>query len=108
MDRTYPRFRPEIRDWAVRVLRSEGRLGGNRRVRIEQLAEKIGCAPATLANWVREAERADDDKATSPERKLRAFQREVAALKRENRKLRQERDRYKARQPKPDITDQDN
>lgn len=105
---TYPRFRPEIRDWAVRVVRSEIKLGGNRRVRIDQLAEKVGCAPATLAKWVRDAERADEDKAMSPEQQLRQFRREVAALKRENKKLREERDRYKAQRPTRDIADQDN
>lgn len=107
MTARYPRFRPEIRDWAVRVVRSVARLGGNRRKRIEELADKIGCAPATLATWVREAERADDTKGQNPEQILRALTREVAVLKRANARLKKERDRARQQRCKPGAADND-
>lgn len=103
----YPRFRPEIRDWAVRVVRSEARLGGNRRKRIEELSAKIGCVPATLDKWVRDAERADGTKSQTPDQRLRALTREVAVLKRANARLKKERDRARQQNRKHGSADND-
>lgn len=107
MTARYTRSRPEIRDWAVRVARSEIRLGGNRRNRIAELAAKVGCAPATLARWVREAERAAESSDKMPEQRLRDLTREVAALKRANARLRKERDRARDQQRKVQPSDND-
>jgi transposase len=82
--RTRPAYPPEFRREAIELLR-QGRTPG-------ELAKSLGVSPPTLRNWRRQdqldhGER--DDGVTTDERE------ELARLRRENTRLRQERDLLK-------------
>ena len=85
MPRTRPASRPEFRREAVELVRSSGRS-------IPQIADELGVSPQSLRNWVRrgdiDAGRAEG--LTSDERE------ELRRLRRENRRLTQEREILKA------------
>jgi transposase len=85
MPRTRPAYRPEFRREAVELVRSSGRS-------IPQIADELGVSPQSLRNWVRrgdiDAGRAEG--LTSDERE------ELRRLRRENRRLTQEREILKA------------
>jgi transposase len=85
MPRTRPAYPPEFRREAVELVRSSGRP-------IPQIADELGVSPQSLRNWVRhgdiDAGRADG--LTSDERE------ELRRLRRENRRLSQEREILKA------------
>jgi len=87
-----PIFRPEICEWAVRIvlLESDPIV---RRATIVAVAEKVGCSRQTLQRWVRKAEKAGGVRPglfTTPERRLAELEAEVAALKRANTLLHQQ------------------
>jgi|SRR5919107_2029820 transposase len=84
MPKTRPAYPPQFRHEAVELLR-QGRSAS-------ELAQSLGCSPQTLRNWRRQdqldhGER--DDGVTTDERA------ELAQLRRENTRLRQERDLLK-------------
>src|SRR3954454_18600660 len=82
--RTRPAYPPEFRREAVELLR-QGRTPG-------ELAKSLGEAPQTLRNWRRQDQldrHERDDGVTTDERA------ELARLRRENQRLRQERDLLK-------------
>src|SRR5215217_387181 len=85
MARTRPAYPPEFRREAVELVRSSGRS-------IPQIADELGVSPQSLRNWVRrgdiDAGRAEG--LTSDERE------ELRRLRRENRRLTQEREILKA------------
>ena len=85
MPRTRPAYAPEFRREAVELVRSSGRP-------IPQIADELGVSPQSLRNWVRQGDvdagRADG--LTSDERE------ELRRLRRENRRLQQEREILKA------------
>src|SRR5215203_7224510 len=85
MPRTRPAYRPEFRREAVELVRSSGRS-------IPQIADELGVSPQSLRTWVRrgdiDAGRAEG--LTSDERE------ELRRLRRENRRLQQEREILKA------------
>lgn len=84
MPKTRPPYPPEFRREAVQLLRS----GRSPR----ELAERLGVSEQTLRNWRRQNEidrHERDDGITTDERE------ELARLRRENTKLRQERDLLK-------------
>jgi transposase len=85
MPRTRSAYPPEFRREAVELVRSSGRS-------IPQIADELGVSPQSLRNWVRQGD-VDAGRAeglTTDERE------ELRRLRRENRRLTQEREILKA------------
>jgi transposase len=85
MPRTRPAYSPEFRREAVELVRLSGRS-------IPQIADELGVSPQSLRNWVRQGD-VDAGRAeglTTDERE------ELRRLRRENRRLTQEREILKA------------
>src|SRR5918998_251200 len=85
MTKRTPRYSPEIRERAVRMVFDHQGEHASQYEAIRSIAQKIGCSGETLRNWVRQAERDQGQRAnsTTDERKR------IKALERENRELRQ-------------------
>ena len=82
---TRPKYSPEVREHAVRMVLEQTKEHSSQWAAIESIAAKIGCVPQTLHEWVRKAER---DQGLRPG--LTTDERErMKALERENRELRQ-------------------
>jgi transposase-like protein len=80
-----PRYAPEVRERAVRMVTEHGAEHASQWAAIVSIAAKIGCTAQTLHNWVAQAERDSGVRAglSSDERER------IKALERENRELRQ-------------------
>jgi transposase len=86
MPSSRPPYAPEFRRQAVELVRSSGRS-------IPQIADELGVSPQSLRNWVKQGEldRGERrDGLTGDERE------ELRRLRRENRRLQQEREILKA------------
>lgn len=85
--KTRPRYSPEVRERAVRmVLEHEGDYS-SRWAAIESVAAKIGCVAQTLDQWIKQAERDNGARAglTTDERaKMKAMEREIKELRQAN------------------------
>ena len=81
MPRTHPRYPPEFRAEAVRLVQAK-------ELAKSQIARDLGIAEGTLANWVKqdEIDAGEREGLTSDERE------ELRRLRRENRILREERE----------------
>ena len=79
-----PKYSPEVRERAVRMVQEHRGDYPSLRAAIESIAPKIGCVPQTLNDWVRkhEIDSGMRDGVTSDERER------VKALERENKELR--------------------
>jgi transposase len=86
MPSSRPPYSPEFRRQAVELVRSSG-------ASIPQIADELGVSPQSLRNWVRQTQLDSGERGdglTSDERE------ELRRLRRENRRLAQEREILKA------------
>jgi len=86
-----PRYSPEVRERAVRMVLDNHAEHGSQWAAIESIAGKIGCSPQTLHNWVAKAERDQGVRSgpTTDEReRIKAMEREIKELRQANEILR--------------------
>jgi len=82
-----PKFSPEVRERAVRLVFEQRNDHPSMWATIESIAPMIGCVPQTLHDWVRkhEVEHGMRDGVTQEERdRVKALEREVKELRRAN------------------------
>ena len=85
MSKTTNRFSPEVRERAVRMVWEHERDHPSRWAAVLSIAEKIGCTPQTLNEWVKRTE-VDSGRKPGVTTDMAA---KLKALERENRELRQ-------------------
>jgi len=56
MSKTTNKFAPEVRERTVRIVEDHERDYPSRRAAVVSIAEKVGCVPQTLHEWVKKAE----------------------------------------------------
>lgn len=83
--RQRPRYSPEVRERAVRMVKDHAREHASQWACIASIAAKIGCSAQMLHNWVAQAERDSGVRAGPTSDDLQR----IKALERENRELRQ-------------------
>jgi len=83
--KTTNKFSPEVRERAVRMVVDHERDYASRWAAVVSIAEKIGCVPQTLHEWVKKAEVDAGKRAGVPTEMAE----KLKALERENRELRQ-------------------
>jgi transposase len=82
-----PKFSPEIRERAVRLVQEHRGEYPSLWAAVESIAPKIGCVPQTLYEWIRrhEVDTGQRDGITSDEsERVKALEREVKELRRAN------------------------
>ena len=77
-------FSPEVRERAIRMVQEQATSHGSQWAAIRSIAEKLGCHPETLRNWMR---RGEVDVGQRPG-VTTAEQTRLKELERENRELR--------------------
>ena len=82
MSETTQKFSPEVREWAVRLVREARGEHLSEWATLCAIAAKLGCTAETLRKWLRQAER-DGGKRAAP-----ATDDRQRLLERENRELR--------------------
>ena len=89
--KTTNRFSPEVRTRAVRLVFEHEKDHVSRWAAVVSIAEKIGCAPQTLNEWLKKAEIDGGKRAGVPSdiaEKLKALERESRELRQANEILR--------------------
>ena len=87
MTKPMPPYSPEVRARAVRMVFDHQGEHASQAAAISSIAAKIGCAPETLRDWVRQAERDQGRRAgptTAEHERIRALEREVRELRQAN------------------------
>jgi len=85
--RKTPRFSPEVHERAVRMVQEHRGEYPSLWAAIESIAAKIGCAPQTLLEWVKQAEvdsGARKGVTTDEAQRIKDLEREVKELRRAN------------------------
>jgi transposase-like protein len=85
MSNTTNKFSPEVRERAVRMVLDHQVDYPSRWAAVVSIAQKIGCVPQTLHEWVKKAEVDSGKRAGVPTEMAE----KLKALERENRELRQ-------------------
>jgi transposase len=85
MSKTTNKFSAEVRERAVRMVQDHLVDYASRWAAVVSIAEKIGCVPQTLHEWVKKAEVDSGKRAGVPTEMAE----KLKALERENRELRQ-------------------
>jgi transposase-like protein len=91
MSKTTNKFSPEVRARAVRMILDHEGDYPSRWAAVVSVADKIGCAPQTLHEWVKKTEVDSGKRAGVPSDtadKLKALEREVRELRQANEILR--------------------
>ena len=91
MSKTTNKFAPEVRERAVRMVVDHEHDYPSRWAAVVSIAEKIGCVPQTLHEWVKKAEVDSGKRAGVPTEvadKMKALEREVRELRQANEILR--------------------
>jgi len=91
MNKTTNKFSPEVRTRAVRMVLDHESDYPSRWATVVSVAEKIGCVPQTLHEWVKKAEVDSGKRAGVPSDtadKIKALEREVRELRQANEILR--------------------
>lgn len=86
-----PEFSPEVIERAMRLVSEAASEYSSQWAAIESIAAKIGCTPETLRRWVRQQERDTGQRSgptTAEEERIKALEREVRELRKENEILR--------------------
>jgi len=81
------RFSPEVRERAVRMVLEHGGEYATQWAAIRSIAEKLGCHPETLRNWVRQTQRDQGQRpglTTDEKQRLKELERENFELRRAN------------------------
>ncbi len=85
--RKTPRFSPEVHERAVRMVQEHRGEYPSLWAAIESIAAKIGCAPQTLLEWVKQAEIDEGVRkgvSTDESQRIKDLEREVKELRRAN------------------------
>jgi len=85
--RKTPRFSPEVHERAVRMVQEHRGEYPSLWAAIESIAAKIGCAPETLLEWVKQAEIDEGVRkgvSTDESQRIKDLEREVKELRRAN------------------------
>ena len=82
--KTKPKYPPELRERAIHMVYEQREQHASQWSAIESVAEKIGCTPQTLSNWIRKTDGRAAPSATVPDARLKELERENRELRRAN------------------------